>query len=193
MSYYSGYDAPYYYLRGVGAGGVLLAIVLVLAVYAAVNFILRWNMFIKAGERGWKSLIPFYGSYTEWKIAGFGKEYISLLLVGIGLVVISLLLGLLGAFGAILDVLCWVVFGVLLFIITIRKSMCLAHCFGQSDLFGLLALVVFSSIGLLVLSWGVCSYKAPEQKTDAEGNPIPKKNMLTGIFSDIKAGKQIDG
>ncbi len=191
MSYY-GYSTPYYDLRLTGASA-LLAVILCLALYAAVNFILRWNMFIKAGERGWKCLIPFYGSYTEWKIAGFGKEYISLLLVGIGLSLLSLLFALLGTFGMIVNILCWVVYGVLLFIITIRKNMCLAHCFGQSDLFGLLGLVVFSSIGLLVLSWGVCGYKAPEQRTDAEGNPVQKKNMLTGIFADIKAGKQIDG
>lgn len=30
----------------------------------------RWKLFEKAGEPGWKSIIPFYVDYTEYKIVG---------------------------------------------------------------------------------------------------------------------------
>ena len=89
------YNAP-----SLGISGFLVFVIFVLA-YVAISFVLRWNLFIKAGQPGWKSLIPIYSDYTEWKIAGFGKEFIQLLLFGIGLMIFPpffmLLLGLGGA------------------------------------------------------------------------------------------------
>ena len=32
----------------------------------AINLICRWRIFSKAGEKGWKSIIPFYSSYVEF-------------------------------------------------------------------------------------------------------------------------------
>ena len=179
-----------YNLQSLGVSGFLVFLIFTL-VYVAVSFVLRWNMFIKAGEPGWKSLIPFYSDYTEWKIAGFGKEYIQLLLLGIGVVIVSLLFSLLGAFGAIINVILWIVYSVLSVIITIRKCICLAHCFGKDDTFGLVGLLIFSSIGTLILSWGNCTYTAPEAPVSEEGSPITKSSMVTGILADIKAGRPI--
>ncbi len=174
-------------------GGVFTIIVMMLLLYAGIGFINRWNMFIKAGEAGWKALIPIYSDYIVWKIAGFGKEFLRIILVTIGLVVLTLLLSLLGAFGVIVSLIAWAVFLILVVVITIRKSMRLAHAFGQSDTFGLLALFIFSSIGELILSWGNCTYTAPAQRVDENGNPIAQSGtMLTGIFKDIKAGRAID-
>ena len=52
-----------YNLQSLGVSGFLVFLIFTL-VYVAVSFVLRWNMFIKAGEPGWKSLIPFYSDYT---------------------------------------------------------------------------------------------------------------------------------
>ena len=185
------YPSSYYY-RGVPAVSGFIVVLLFLLCYVGVNFIMRWNMFIKAGEAGWKCLIPIYSDYIEWKIAGFGKEYIRLLLLGIGLIIVTLLFSLLGTFGAILNIILWFVYAVLSVVISIRKCMRLAHAFGKDDTFGLLLLLLFSSIGTLILSWGNCTYTAPEVPVDEEGKPIQTKgSMLTGIFADIKAGKAI--
>ena len=44
---------------------------------------IRWFVFRKAGEKGWKSFIPFYGAYISYKIVWDGKIYWTLLL-GLG-------------------------------------------------------------------------------------------------------------
>ena len=48
-------------------GGIIY--VLVLLVWLILLVIARWMVFGKAGEPGWKSLIPIYNTYTSYKIA----------------------------------------------------------------------------------------------------------------------------
>ena len=107
--------------------------------------------------------------------------------------VLALLFSLLGVFGIIVSSVAWIVFVVLALVITIRKCMRLSHAFGQTDTFGLLGLFLFSDIGRLILSWGQCTYTAPAQRVDEQGNVIDQSGtMITGIFKDIKAGHAID-
>lgn len=49
--------------------GILSAIVLILSIVA------KWKIFSKAGEGGWKSLIPIYGDYVTYKICWAGIAY----------------------------------------------------------------------------------------------------------------------
>ena len=65
--------------EGLGAlvGGGIFGVVLTVA--AVVFFLaMNWMIFAKAGEAGWKSLIPFYNSYILYKIA-WGKGWMFLL------------------------------------------------------------------------------------------------------------------
>ena len=43
--------------------------IVVLAV-AIISIISMWKIFVKAGEEGWKAIIPFYNMYTLCKISG---------------------------------------------------------------------------------------------------------------------------
>lgn len=47
-------------------GGIYLILALV---WWILQIIANWNIFTKAGETGWKSLIPIYGDYVSYKIA----------------------------------------------------------------------------------------------------------------------------
>ncbi len=47
-------------------GGIYLIFALV---WWILQIIANWNIFTKAGEAGWKSLIPIYGDYISYKIA----------------------------------------------------------------------------------------------------------------------------
>ena len=47
-------------------GGIYLILALV---WWILQIIANWNIFTKAGEAGWKSLIPIYGDYVSYKIA----------------------------------------------------------------------------------------------------------------------------
>lgn len=63
--------------------GLALVVLLVVA---------RWIIFTKAGEKGWKSLIPIYSDYVQWRI-GWKKTYmfwVMVALVFVGYLLISL-------------------------------------------------------------------------------------------------------
>lgn len=64
-----------------GALSILLIVGLVIAL---LKIIAWWRIFSKAGEKGWKSIIPILDSYTETKIAGtnnFARIIISYILL----------------------------------------------------------------------------------------------------------------
>lgn len=49
--------------------GMLVGIIIVLLIVAVLMVIASWAIFTKAGEPGWKSLIPVYSQYTMYKVA----------------------------------------------------------------------------------------------------------------------------
>ncbi|MBR3269874.1 hypothetical protein IKG07_01340 [Candidatus Saccharibacteria bacterium] len=51
-------------------GGFVGTMTIAALVFAALVIIGQWKVFEKAGEKGWKSLIPIYGQYILFKIAG---------------------------------------------------------------------------------------------------------------------------
>ena len=80
----------------VAAGGItgfvfaaMAFLVPVLLVWAILQIIARWRLFTKAGEPGWKSIIPVYSDYVEWKI---GWTNIALFWVTLILGLIALIL-----------------------------------------------------------------------------------------------------
>lgn len=58
--------------RLIGASIGVLIVVLAICVFWIAA---RWCLLNKAGEEGWKVLIPFYGEYTEYKVAGATDVY----------------------------------------------------------------------------------------------------------------------
>ena len=54
---------------------VLATIAVVVAVMWVLLIVAHWRMFTKAGERGWKSLIPIYADYTLFKLVWNTKSF----------------------------------------------------------------------------------------------------------------------
>jgi len=52
------------------AGGMLATIGMIGFVLYIITIIAGWKIFVKAGEKGWKSLIPIYNIYLLYKIVG---------------------------------------------------------------------------------------------------------------------------
>ena len=52
------------------AGGMLGSFLIAGLIFAILVVIAEWKIFEKAGEKGWKSLIPIYGQYILFKIIG---------------------------------------------------------------------------------------------------------------------------
>ena len=101
----------------------LYLIVLVLLIVAL------WRVFEKAGEAGWKSIIPFYNTYTLFQIAGRNGWGFLLLFIPFVNLVVSIIL-----------------------------SIDLAKHFGKSTTFGVIGLFIFSVIGYLMLGFGDAKY-----------------------------------
>ncbi|MBR3225589.1 MAG: hypothetical protein IKF78_09720 [Atopobiaceae bacterium] len=57
---------------GIASLGIVVAIVLV---FYALFVVANWRMFTKAGEKGWKSLIPIYSDYTLFKLVWNTKSF----------------------------------------------------------------------------------------------------------------------
>lgn len=72
--YGNGYESQML-LAGLGVYGVILTIMLVLMTIA------WWKIFEKAGEPGWKSLIPIYGACLMYRVAMGSAWFVLLCLV----------------------------------------------------------------------------------------------------------------
>ncbi len=95
--------------------------------------IAQWKIFTKAGEAGWKSIIPFYNMYITFRIAGRNGWWFLALFVPLVNIFVLLMLG--------ID---------------------LAKHFGKSTAFGVVALWLFSVIGYLIVGFGDAEYVGPK-------------------------------
>ena len=59
---------------------IFAAVCLVYYVLYVIGF---WRMFVKAGEAGWKALIPVYNRYILFKTCWSQKAFINVLLYGV--------------------------------------------------------------------------------------------------------------
>jgi sterol desaturase/sphingolipid hydroxylase (fatty acid hydroxylase superfamily) len=70
---------------GTLAAGAIMTMVALMIAYYVILVVGYWKVFTKAGEKGWKSLIPFYNVYIQFKFS-WGVKYfwitIALLFVG---------------------------------------------------------------------------------------------------------------
>ena len=55
---------------------LMMFMILVLGVTVVLAVIGQWKLFEKAGEKGWKALIPFYNAYIHCKIVGISPWWI---------------------------------------------------------------------------------------------------------------------
>ena len=144
--------------------GTIIEVILAgLAIYLAIALawyiimvIANWKIFTKAGEAGWKSLIPFLNTYVTFKIAWKGSMFwamIGSLLLGS---VLTSIAGENGGFLAILGAVCSLASSVI-GLISVHK---LSKSFGHGLLFTL-GLIFFSPIFTLILGLGKSQYIGP--------------------------------
>lgn len=69
QSYYYGSSADMEAVAA-AAGGILAVYSVIILAIAVVELVGMWKMFTKAGEAGWKCLIPIYNLVILFKIAG---------------------------------------------------------------------------------------------------------------------------
>ena len=114
----------------IGIGSVIVYVIIAIFFYVLL-IIAEWKILTKAGEAGWKSLIPFLNLYVIFKIVyGKGIKFLLLLV-------------------PILDI-----------VVAIMFPFRLAKVFGKSSGFGV-GLLLLPNIFTLVLAFGSAEYDAP--------------------------------
>ena len=83
LPYTTGLDTTTFSLEALFAflGAFLGIIIAAVATFSLIMLIANWKILTKAGEKGWKVLIPFYNYWTFFKIAGLPPALSLLLLV----------------------------------------------------------------------------------------------------------------
>lgn len=113
-------------------GGVPVGIMLLYFVVLIVGIVALWKTFEKAGHPGWAAIIPIYNIYILLKIAGRPGWWLLLLLIPF-----------------------------VNFVVYIVIALDVAKNFGQSPVFGIIGLWLFSFIGYLILGFGDAKYVGP--------------------------------
>lgn len=126
----------YYLSKSIGAVGTFVQLVVSVLILVA-----RWCVLNKAGEGGWKVLIPIYGEYIWFKIAGCAKRFwiqfvLSFLAVAMGIVIVKAIIDF-NTELLIISSLATAVLAVAALIIGITVNFKMAKAFGLSGAFGL--------------------------------------------------------
>ncbi len=143
-----------------------------------VSFIAQWKLFEKAGESGWKCLIPIYNLYI-WFCLTWKKEMFFVFLVMellVFLVYVHPLLGLLVM--------------IPLLVLAIIATNNTSKSFGQSKGFTV-GLIFLPFVFLLILAFGSSEYIGPqgipELRPDHPGKKESESDFMDGTAADVKA------
>ncbi|MEX1264118.1 MAG: DUF5684 domain-containing protein [Actinomycetota bacterium] len=123
-----------------GGGGSAVLWLLYL-VFVAVYLVAGWIVYTKAGEEGWKSLIPIYNVFVLLKIVGRPGWWLILFLIPF-----------------------------VNFVIWIIVAIDLAKSFGKQSGFAV-GLILLSPIFYLILAFGDATYRGPAAATGAGSPP----------------------
>ena len=135
-----------------------------------LGYAMRWFIFKRAGEKGWKGLIPFYSDYIYYKIGWDGRIYLALLIGQIAATVLGGICGLINAaFGMLVSLILNVVVLSAGAVAKMVLQFKIAHAFGRSDYFAV-GLYFLGSMFSAVLAFGNSTYKGP-QNNDGFGVP----------------------
>lgn len=137
-----------------GMGVVTLFWILGIILLSIVQIVAYWKIFQKAGEAGWKSIIPVYSDYILYKIAWDVKPF--WILIGVS-VIISLLSGI-PILGGILSF----IGGILAIVIEISCYVKLSKAFGHGNGFAV-GLLLLSPIFMIILGFEQSEYLGPQE------------------------------
>ena len=146
-------------------GGMFAFLVTCGLLYYILMVIAGWKIFAKAGEKGWKSLIPLYNTYIFYKIVGMKKWFWAILISSFAISFLTSLMGQgtqlqtmdfstgAGAFAGILTI----AFAIFALVVSIIYAMRTSKAFGHGNWFAA-GLFFLPGIFLLILGFGKSKY-----------------------------------
>lgn len=114
---------------------ILLTYSIIVLIIAILQIIAMWKIFTKAGEKGWKAIIPVYNLVTLFKISGLSP-----------LLVLVYLIGFIPVIGPIACL-----------VLTIYQANSLSKSFGKTSGFTV-GLVLLAPIFYMILGFGKAEY-----------------------------------
>lgn len=137
--------------------GVFLGSMMILLVAAVAWYVLQvaayWKIFTKAGEAGWKSLIPFYNMYTQYKLTWNPTWFFILIACG----VVNFAFGSTEGFFYVIGTLSSLAMGVIGIISNFKLSQAYGHGTGFA-----IGLILLNPIFMLILGFGNSEYQGPQ-------------------------------
>lgn len=116
--------------------GVAIVMLVIGLIVSVLTIIANWKIFTKAGEKGWKCIIPIYNTVVLFKIAGLSPLWV------------------LGYLTSVIPVIGYIaVLG-----LTIYLMYSLAKAFGKDGAFTV-GLVLLNPIFLMILAFGKSEYQ----------------------------------
>lgn len=141
---YNSYSSNTYDYQDDMAQGYLILMILSLLIGLVVYVyavICMWRIFTKAGQPGWKAIIPGYNSWVYAEIAG-RPGWWGIVSFGGGIPFIGFI---------------FAIAGLVLYVLI---ALDLAKRFGKDSVFGVVGLVIFSLVGIGILAFGSAKYQA---------------------------------
>lgn len=140
---------------------ILVPNLLVSIIFAVIGIVALWKVFTKAGEKGWKAIIPVLNGYTLYKISWKPLMYWVTLICGIAASVVYLL----NPTSMVLLVIA-VALMIIAAVLSIIAEVKLSKAFGHGAGFAL-GLIFLSPIFMLILAFGSSKYEGNgSQNTD---------------------------
>ena len=156
------YDSSYgaYESSALSTGAVVANVIISLA-FIALAIIAYWRIFVKAGEAGWKALIPFYGTYIEYKLFWNNRMFVLWLIMAL----IAASFRFVSGPGAMAAQLAYFGVSVMHILISVKMSCSFGHGVGYA-----LGLIFLTHIFLIILAFDESVYISPggKKETDRE-------------------------
>ena len=127
-----------------------------------LSIIALWMIFVKAGEKGWKCLIPIYNAYILYTIVWKGSVLWKLLLFTfVSTIAGTFLLMAEAPLAIILGALLLLSMVIVLVVVQVKFCNRTAKAFGKSTGFAV-GLFFLSSIFMCILAFGKSEYQGPQ-------------------------------
>lgn len=132
-----------------------VALLIVLAI-GALMLVASWKLLKKAGQPGWKCLIPIYGQYVMYKVCWAPKWFWITLLLGVAPSMLSFILADALILAAVVTFAC----GLACLVIGVIYNIQMARAYGKESVFAL-GLIFLPVIFCCILAFGYTGYVGP--------------------------------
>lgn len=145
---------------------MISALVILILVYLA-SAIAMWNIFVKAGEKGWKGFVPFYNTFILFKISWSVKWFWTALALFVVAIVVSNLSSRGNQSLFVVFLVITIVCAVALFLVNCLAMYKLSFAFGKGAGFTV-GLIFLNIIFMLILGFGSSKYELFTSKENAK-------------------------